>query len=229
MTIPAKRTYQSPLREEAARATRRRIRDAAVELFVEHGFVATTMKQVAARAGVAERTVYTAYATKADLFRDAVDVAFVGDESPVAIPERDEVKAAMAERDGRRALAHAVAYNVAISERANDLIMVGELSSGADQDMRQLSEEGSRAMAAGLRLLAAALANHGSLRSDVDVDRAADILFFYFSPYTHHLLRRLRGWTAEELRVWLLDALVRELLPAELRTSRAGPRSPSPP
>ncbi|MGI8757828.1 MAG: TetR/AcrR family transcriptional regulator [Acidimicrobiales bacterium] len=210
-----KRTYQSPLREEAARVTRGRIRDAAVELFVQNGFVATTMKQVAARAGVAERTVYTAYATKADLFRDAVNVALVGDELPVAILDRGEVRAAMAERDGRQALAQAVTYNVAISERANDLVMVGELSSGADSDMRQFTKEGSRVMAAGMRLFAAALASHRSLRSDVDVDRAADILFFYLSPYTHHLLRRVRGWSAEDFRVWLLDALVRELLPAE--------------
>lgn len=68
-------------------------------------------------------------------------------------------------------------------------------------------------MAAGLHLFATALAGHGALRSDVGVDRAADILFFYLAPYTHHLLRRRRGWTAEEFRTWLLDTLVRELLP----------------
>ena len=213
MSEAVTRTYQSPLREEAARETRRRIREAATALFVEHGFVATTMRQVAARAGVAERTVYTVYPTKTDLFRDAVDVALVGDELPVAIRDREEVMTAMAEHEGRRALARAVAYNVAISERANDLIMAGELSAGADADMRQLSHEGATVMAAGLREFAATLAGHGSLRPDVEVDRAGDILFFYLSPHTHHLLRRVRGWTAEEFEEWLLDVLVRELLP----------------
>lgn len=215
MSDPVKRAYQSPLREEAARDTRRRIRQAATALFVEQGFVATTMKQVAARAGVAERTVYTAFPTKAELFREAVDVALVGDELPVAIRDREEVRAAMAEHDGRRALAGAVAYNVAISERANDLVMAAELSAGADADMRQLSEEGATVMAAALRGFAATLAGHGALRSDVDVDRAGDILFLYLSPYTYHLLRRIRGWTAEAFAAWLLDALVRELLPPE--------------
>lgn len=206
------RSYQSPLREDAARETRRRIRGAATQLFVEQGFVATSMKQVAARAGVAERTVYTAYPTKADLFREAVDVALVGDELPVAIRDRPEVRRALAEQDGRQALALAVAYNVAISERANDLIMAAEFSAGADADMRRLSEEGATAMASGLREFAATLADHGSLRPDIDVDRAGDILFFYLSPYTHHVLRRVRGWTAEAFQEWLLDALVRELL-----------------
>ena len=213
MSGAVRRTYQSPLREEAARDTRRRIREAATVLFVEQGFVATTMRQVAARAGVAERTVYTAYPTKAELFRKAVDVALVGDELPVAIRDREEVTKAMAEQDGRRALALAVGYNVAVSERANDLIMAGELSVGADADMRQLSQEGATVMAAGLREFAATLSGHGALRSDIDVDRAGDILFLYLSPYTHHLLRRVRGWTPEAFEEWLLDVLVRELLP----------------
>ena len=120
---------------------------------------------------------------------------------------------ALAEQDGRQALALVVAYNVAISERANDLVMAAEFSAGADADMRRLSEEGATAMAAGLRELAATLDGHGSLRPEIDVDRAGDILFFYFSPYTHHVLRRLRGWTAEAFQEWLLDAWVRELLP----------------
>lgn len=213
MSAAGTRSYQSPLREDAARETRRRIRGAATELFVEQGFVATTMKQVAARAGVAERTVYTAYPTKADLFREAVDVALAGDELPIAIRDREEVRTALAEQDGRQALALVVAYNVAISERANDLVMAAEFSAGADADMRRLSEEGATAMAAGLRELAATLDGHRSLRPEIDVDRAGDILFFYFSPYTHHVLRRLRGWTAEAFQEWLLDALVRELLP----------------
>ncbi len=215
MTAGIKRPYQSPLRDDAARETRRRIREAATELFVDQGFVATTMKQVATRAGVAERTVYTAYPTKAELFRAAVDVALVGDELPVPIRDREEIRTAMAEHDGRRSLAHAVAYNVAVSERANELLMAAELSAGADADMRRLSEEGARVMADGLREFAATLAGHGSLRSDIDVDRAADILFLYLSPYTHHVLRRLRGWTAEAFEEWLLDVLVRELLPPE--------------
>ncbi len=120
----------------------------------------------------------------------------------------------MAERDGRRALERAVSYNIAITERASDLVMVSELSSGADPDMRRFSEEGASAMAAGMRRFAGALAGHGSLRPDLGVERAADILYFYFSPYTHHLLRRVRGWAAEDFRTWLLDALVRELLPS---------------
>ena len=50
---------------------------AARELFLEQGYVATTLAQVAQRAGIAARTVYVRFGTKAALFRRAVDEALV--------------------------------------------------------------------------------------------------------------------------------------------------------
>ena len=214
MSEPVKRQYRSPLREETALATRRRIREAAAELFVEQGFVVTTMKEVAARAEVAERTVYTAFPTKAQLFHEVVGVAIVGDELPIPVAEREEVQAALAERDGRRALALMVDYSAALHERAGDLIMAGERSSGADPDMRRFSEQGAAAMAADMLRVARALEGHGALRPGLEADRAADIAFTLLSPYVHHLLRRMRGWTVEDYKAWVREALTRELVPA---------------
>ncbi|HEX4396654.1 MAG TPA: helix-turn-helix domain-containing protein [Trebonia sp.] len=50
-------------------------------LFVEHGYVATTIRDVARAAGVGERTVYGIFPSKADLFRHVLDVAIAGDRS----------------------------------------------------------------------------------------------------------------------------------------------------
>ena len=52
------RAYDSPRRREQARETRERITAAARELFLENGWAATRMRDVAERAGVAEPTVY---------------------------------------------------------------------------------------------------------------------------------------------------------------------------
>jgi AcrR family transcriptional regulator len=204
MSGRVKRPYRSALRDQSAQVTRQRVRAAAAELFVEQGFVATTMKQVADRAGVAERTVYTAFPTKAQLFLEVVGVATVGDDRPVPVAEREEVRAALAEPDGRRALELVVDYSVAIHERAADLIMAGELSSGADPDMRRFSEEGAAAMASDVGLFARALAERGTL--------VPGVLFTLLSPHVHHLLRRLRGWTLEQYRDWVLETLVTQLL-----------------
>lgn len=61
--VPAqvKRNYGSPLREERARATRHRVREAATHLSVERGYVRTTVRDIAESAGVAPRTVHAAY------------------------------------------------------------------------------------------------------------------------------------------------------------------------
>jgi aspartate/methionine/tyrosine aminotransferase/AcrR family transcriptional regulator len=212
MTGPVKRGYRSPLREESARNTRARIRDAAAALFVEQGFVVTTMKQVAAAAGVADRTVYAAFPTKLDLYHEVLGVATVGDELPVPVAERPEFRAAIAETDGRRALALAVDYGSALLDRAGALIMAGIESAGADADMRRIADEGARATAANLGGLAQALADHGALRPDLDVEHATDVLLALSSPQVHDLLRHQRGWSAERYRAWLLETLAKALL-----------------
>src|SRR4051812_9367093 len=48
--------------------TRQRLYDAAIELIAEHGYTATTVDQIAERAGVAKGTVYYNFTSKAELF-----------------------------------------------------------------------------------------------------------------------------------------------------------------
>lgn len=54
------------LRERKKRATREAIHRAAVELVEEHGLADVTTEQIAARAGVSQRTVFNYFATKQD-------------------------------------------------------------------------------------------------------------------------------------------------------------------
>src|SRR3954470_10554043 len=80
-----KRVYRSALRAEQAHRTRAAVLDAATRCFLEKGYAATTMKDVAARAGVSVQTVF-GQGTKAALLLACVDRAVVGDdeESPLA-------------------------------------------------------------------------------------------------------------------------------------------------
>ena len=59
------RSYQSPLREQQREQTRRRIIDAAIELLADEGEL--NIPHVAERAGVATRTVYFHFESKAGL------------------------------------------------------------------------------------------------------------------------------------------------------------------
>jgi AcrR family transcriptional regulator len=60
------------LRETKKLATRRQIADVAMRFFAERGFERVTVAEVAAAAGVSEKTVFNYFPTKEDLFYDEV-------------------------------------------------------------------------------------------------------------------------------------------------------------
>lgn len=68
------RRYRSTLREDQAKATSQRIVDALVAQACEHGRQDFSIAEVAARAGVAERTVYRHFPTRQALI-EAIHVA----------------------------------------------------------------------------------------------------------------------------------------------------------
>ncbi|WP_241386195.1 TetR/AcrR family transcriptional regulator [Rhodococcus sp. CH91] len=215
-----RRRYDSPLRAEAARRTRATIRDAAARLFVRDGYVSTTVKNIAEEAGVAVRTVFTAYpGGKAEIFREALDHAVAGDG---ARDNDDSHSAGVAEAERKRrgdTVSHVdlvveqlVAYGTTMLERAGGLLMTSVESSGADPDMRRFAADDARATAENARTLAEGLEHAGWLREDVTVEHAADVLFTLSSPQVHALLRRDCGWDVERYRQWLSGTLRATLL-----------------
>src|SRR5512133_86657 len=82
------RRYDSPRRREQAAATRRAILDAAERLFADRGYAATSVPTIAAEAGVAVKTVYVAFATKAGVLHALWDNRLGGDDQPVSVLER---------------------------------------------------------------------------------------------------------------------------------------------
>src|SRR3954468_11298446 len=90
-----RRPYRSPRRAAAALKTRQAIRAAAEALFLRDGYTQTTMRAIAEQAGVSEKTMYLAYATKANLLLEVIQVAARGDEGPETLAERSEWRAVM--------------------------------------------------------------------------------------------------------------------------------------
>jgi AcrR family transcriptional regulator len=209
---PAGRRYNAPRRAEAAARTKARIREAASALFVERGYVVTTIRDIAHAAGVGERTVYAAFPGKADLFRHVLDVATVGDEQPVAVADRPEIRDAVEATDPRAAIGQAIDYTVALFERAGDLIMVTVQAADADADMRAADDAGSRATRRLWLTLTQALQDQGALRPGLTAQAAADILYALASPHTHQLLRRRCQWSLEQYRTWLAGTATQQLL-----------------
>ncbi|MEU0790813.1 TetR family transcriptional regulator [Amycolatopsis sp. NPDC005961] len=82
MTIPERRPYSSPVRTARARQTRAHVVATAGRLFAERGYAGTSMRQIAAAAGVSLETV-TQAGRKADLLLAAFQDGFAGDPDAV--------------------------------------------------------------------------------------------------------------------------------------------------
>ncbi|MDH6290141.1 TetR/AcrR family transcriptional regulator [Rhodococcus opacus] len=207
MPESVKRSYSSPLRAESARRTRLLVRDAAARLFVERGYVSTTVRNVAEAAGVSTRTVFTAFpGGKAELFHEALHTAIDGDTAATHTP---------APRDGdpvERILDQMVGFSTDVLERAGTLMTTSIESSGADDDMRRFADEGARASAENAMTLAEGLAAHELLRPEISVQRAADVLFTVVSPQVYSMLRRQCGWDVVEYRNWVKATIRASLL-----------------
>src|SRR3954454_19825366 len=87
--VNPKRSYDSPRRREQAAATRRDILGAAQRLFERQAYATTKMSEIAAEAGVALKTVYSAFETKSGVLRALWNVLLRGDEADVPVQQRE--------------------------------------------------------------------------------------------------------------------------------------------
>jgi AcrR family transcriptional regulator len=215
-----KSSYESPLRAAQAQATRRAIVAAAARLFVELGYGATTVDAIALAAGVSRKTVFTSVGGKAAALKLALDWAVVGDDEPIALMERPEVKAQQQEPDARKILAMYAAMNADIGGRVSELECAVEAAAGADAELRSLAETFAAQRRFGMGKLAEALESRGALRPGMPVDEAADVLWMMTSPANYRSFVATRGWSPQHYADWLGEALVSLLINPRYRPPR---------
>src|SRR5919112_5985817 len=191
------RQYRSSLRDGQSRATRRRIVDAAAELFVERGYVPTTIDAVAERAGVSRRTVFTSVGGKAAVLKLAFDWTLAGDEVPVAIADRPEVQRMMRGENPAELLAAWMAMNAAINRRLATLYHVLVVAADADPDAAALLATTDSQRAEGARAVVGRVADLGGLRPDLDPEQAAAIADVLIDPTQYQRLVGTWGWMFE--------------------------------
>jgi AcrR family transcriptional regulator len=206
-----KRSYVSPYRAEQAARTRARVLEAAIALFSERGFVATTVDDIAAAAGVSKPTVFTAVGSKRDLVKQARDVALAGDDEPVPMPQRPWVDALRQEPDPGRAVAIYAAAMRTVHERAARLELVIAAAADADPEVRDLAETALSQRHFGCQLVAGLLAAKVPLRGRKAVQSLADQLFALAGPDVFHLLVHVRSWTPRRYEQWLAATLRHQL------------------
>lgn len=201
-----------PSRAEKTRLTRRRIVAAAADLFLDQGYGATTLDQVAARAGVAVQTVYFHFGNKATLLKEALDVAAVGDDAPVALLDRPWLEELTAEPDPVRVIELWTNGGREILERVAPLLAVVRGTVGTDPDLAAQWEvnEGQRRTA--FRVLTDLLADRGALLPGLTVEGAADLAFLITSAENYIVATHTLGWAPERWQRTTATLLAQSLL-----------------
>ena len=208
------RRYESTLRREQAAATRARIVTAAAELFAAQGYTQTSIEQIAARAGVARPTVYTAFTGKPALLKQALDLLLAGDDAPVPVRDRPWFQELLRQRDPRRLLELEARNDRMINERIAALHEALRNAAATDDDIAGLYTTIKQQRRIGARVVAEALAALGPLRGDLDLDTATDVLWLLKDPALYTALAGDRGWPADRYQAWLARTMQASLLPA---------------
>jgi len=213
MSTPAKRrAYDSPVRREQAATTRARILAAAQSLFEEHGYAATTIAAIAKRAGVSQGTVYLAFETKAELLRTLWNALLRGREDAPPVAQLARYKEVLAEPDPARQLELNAHQAVASKRRIGALHEVIRSGAPVDPEVAALWDRIQTEFRENQRRIVASIAEKGALRPDLDIERAADILWtINHGDLWQHLVVR-RGWSAEEFERWLAETFQALLL-----------------
>ena len=196
-----KRRYDSTRRRQQAQENRRRVLDAAHELFVDQGYGATTIAEVAAAAGVAVETVYAAFRTKLTVLRRAWDVAVGGDEDDVRLLDRPELRAVFAEPDLAARLTRFATVNTAIMRRTARLRLAIQGAAGGDPGAAEFLAEIDQERLAAMGEHARTAEATGQLA--VPEDTCRDVLFATTDGSLWLTLVGRRGWSDEAYAAWL--------------------------
>src|ERR1700753_2813446 len=190
-----RRPYRSARRKEQARRTRGRICAAATGQFLAAGHAGTTVKAVAAAAGVAVPTGEAAFGTKARLLKAAIDVATAGDDAPVAMLDRSWAAVAGATPDPERFVAGFAAVLTAAAERAAGLVLAALDGAAQDPDIGTVAAQLTRQREVMAAWLVDGLRQRAALRDGLDRAEAVDTVWLLMDPAVYTRLTRVRGWT----------------------------------
>ena len=174
--------YHSPLRAKQAAQTRRAVIDAALLLFSENGWAATTVPM---------------FGTKASLLMTVVDVAIVGDDDETAMADRPDF-ALLGQGRRHERLRTGVRYTMAVYARSVPILRTLMEASASDEVARarhvQYDLDRRALIAAGMELI---------LQTPPSVE-IVDAVAALVSPEVYTYLLD-QGWSEQAVEDWFVD------------------------
>lgn len=190
-----------PLRQRQAAETRRRIVTAARELFREQGYGATTIAEIAERAGVAVPTIYKTLVNK-----PGVLAAIVESWREEFVPGGFESVPA----DGAAAIAWWAHTARQQWETGYDIAIIFAAAMTSEPAVRTELAKRLGYRAAAVARVAEAVAQ--APRPRLPAPQAAAIISALTLPEVYRELVHDRGWSADDYEAWITQTLMHQLL-----------------
>lgn len=201
-----RRRYDSVRRTTQAQQTRADIAQAAREVFEANGWAATTVRDVALKAGVAIPTVYAAYGNKAGLIWAVADAADLTADVPRMLAALEDSAG-----DPGAQLGAMAAYDRRLFEQAGDVITLVRDAGRADPELATAYGDARRRGDA-TRVEVFSSWPVDALREELTVATAVDVYGAICNIDVFRELTVERSWSPDSVEQWWRRALVRELL-----------------
>ena len=200
------RRYDSPTRRAQAEETRRAIAAAARELFLERGWAGTRVRDVAAKAGVSEPSVYAVYGNKAGLAMALLDSLDDAADPMRMLRELDELKG-----DPVGQLRSLLSFDRRLFEHGGDAITVIREAGRTKPELEEVVIQGRQRGDRNRRRIFRSWPE-GTLQDGLDVDGARDIYAALSNVDVYLVLTRERGWSPERVEEWWVETMARLML-----------------
>ena len=213
MTSEFKRPYDARRRRQRAeqerRATRLRVMEAAHTLFLERGYVATTMADIAREAGVALQSVYKVGHSKADLLHQVRDLAVAGDDQQVMLLDRPEFIAIRAETDPERQVEMLATLVATTMQRLGPVWVAYREAAAVDEKAAANLVTAQQRRQHSFANVIGAIPQHRLRHSP---DQSTETAWAIASPEVYLLLQSVLEWDADRYSEWLSRTLADLLL-----------------
>jgi len=180
-----------------------RILRAAHALFVRNGYPATTLTAVADAAGVAHRTVYVRFGTKAALLKRVIDMAVAGDLAPIDVMSREWYRTATTAPTLEERIAAFAKGSARLVTSVADLIPVARQAEPTEPLLAAAAGAGRAATLDAVRTFWTCARDDGLLPAGCDLTWLADTTSALAHAETYLLMRETLRVSPKRYENWL--------------------------
>lgn len=201
-----KRAYKSESRNAQAAQTKKRILDAARNLFETEGFEYTTIEKIAQTATVAIPTIYSLFQSKVGILRVLMDEVFPKDQFEALVEKSKESSSP----EERLLYSAKIARQIYDAERSQMEIFRGAVV--LSPEFKELEKEREKRRYERQEVTIKAMVKEHSLAPGMSVNKARDILWVFTGRDIYRMLVIEQGWKPEAYEKWLAELLANTLI-----------------